>query len=348
MYSRKRDLRLFRVPAFTVADQNRYTYRWSQMTGAPLTPASAMSVDDTGTVAILANAIGTDGEEGVYITRDVGTTWTRSVNGISFPSLVGTFGCCIARSTPNIMYCANGQSAVATGFVYKSTDFGASWTEVTVAGQRNWSNIICNSTGSIVLAAVSADRLYRSTDGGSSWTGLSGTVTTGTHGPMCMSEDGQTIVFGTTNGSRLQISRNGGTTFGVITLVGISTWTGLSCSADGQVIFASSSSSTVMCALSTDNGVTWTSAINPSGRASNTGYQRTACSLNGNKLVVTEGQIGSPPQGYIWVSLDKGATWIQEANNNTDRWQGLAMTPSGRIIFAGAGTSAKAWVGIGV
>lgn len=339
MYSRKRNLRLFRGPA--------WMYSWRQPSGGPSTRAYAMSIDDTGLTGIFATAIGTSGQQGPYVTRDGGATWSQNTTGITFDSLVGTFGGCVARSSPNIMYCANGQSAVATGYIYESTDFGTSWTELTAAGKRNWSNIICNSTGTIVLAAAVGDRLYRSTDGGSSWTGLTGTVSSGSHGPMCMSEDGQTIVFGTTNGSRLQISRNGGTTFGVITLVPLATWTGLSCSADGSVIFGSSASSTVMCVVSTDNGVSWTSAINPSNRASNTGYRRTAMSSDGKRLFVTEGQVAVG--GYIWMSDDRGVSWSSLVINNPNNWEGLAVTADGRTrILAGTAAVSKPWVGSGV
>lgn len=341
MYSPKRQLRLFRDPAWPSKDDTGVlVYGAWRQASAPSTRSYAISIDDTGLNAILANAIGS-GARGPFITRDSGRTWSQNTTGMAFPTGVGTFCCAVARSLPSVMYCGNNGGGL--GYLYKSTDCGTTWTELTSAGQRNWTGLVCDSLGSIVIGAAASAKLYRSNDGGSTWTALN--IIDAQWGPLCMSENGNIIVTGATNGSLIFVSTNGGTSFATrsSTLAG---WTGFSCSADGSIIFGSSASSTILCALSTNSGATWTTGINPSGRASNTGYRRTACSINGNKLVVTEGQ--ASVGGYIWVSQDIGATWSQQANDNPNNWEGVAMTLNGKTIMAGTAAVSAPWVANGV
>lgn len=344
MYSPKRNLRLFRDPEFTVADRNRYTYTWTQPSAGPTVIATVIGIDDTGVNGILAPSNPTDGQEGPYITRDGGTTWTRSVTGISFPALASTVTCAIARSAPNIMYCANAGGSGGR-YIYKSTDYGSTWSEITTPGSTNWHSIQCNSTGSIVLA-TETNGIHRSTDGGTTWTNIAPFGNTA-WGPCCISENGRIVVVGLTNGGNLYRTPDAGVT--AMTSTGVAgAWTGISCSSDGSVMFASSTTATTICALSTNGGANWTTLVHPSGDAVNkTGYRRTACSLNGTKLAVTDG-VSSVTGGYVWVSQNGGTTWAQEASNNTNVWQGLAMTANGRILLAGTVTAAKPWVAIGV
>lgn len=342
MYSPKRQIRLFRNPGWPSKDDTgTLVYgAWRQPTSTPSTRAYAISVDDTGLNAILANAIGA-GARGPFVTRNGGQTWSQNTTGMAFPTGVGTFACAVARSLPSVMYCGNNGGGL--GYLYKSTDYGTTWTELTSAGQRNWTGLVCNSSGSIVIGAAASAKLYKSDDGGTSWTALN--LVDNLWGPLCMSENGNVIVTATTNGGSIHVSTNGGTSFTVKTGT-LAGWGGFSCSSDGRIIFGASSSSTILCARSTDSGATWTTGINPSGRSSNTGYNRTACSVNGNKLVVTEGQpsVG----GYIWVSQDRGTTWSQQANNNPNNWEGVAMTLNGKTILAGTAAVSAPWVANGV
>lgn len=345
MYSPKRQLRLFRDPAWPSKDDHSlFTYSWTQPSTGPSIIATTIGIDDTGLNAIIATSTPTDGAEGPYVTRDGGRTWTRSVTGISFPALASTVTCAIARSSPNIMYCANAGGSGGR-YIYKSTDYGSTWSEITTPGSTNWHSIICNSTGTIVLA-TETNGIHRSTNGGSTWTNIAPFGNTA-WGPCCMSENGLIIVVGLANGGNMYRTTNGGTT--AMTSTGVAgAWRGISCSSDGSVIFAASSTSTMMCALSTNSGANWTTAVHPSGDAVNkTGYRRTACSVNGNKLVVTDG-VSSVAPGYIWVSQDRGTTWTQQADLNSSVWQGLAMTLNGKTILAGTVVASKPWVGIGV
>jgi xyloglucan-specific exo-beta-1,4-glucanase len=341
MYSPKRRLRLFRHPAWagnTINDTTVYSYSWGQPVGGTSTRGFAISTDDTGTYAILASLNSTSGQQGPYVTTNGGTSWSRNTTGMSFGASVATCACAVARSSPNIMYCGNfGGSG---GYIYKSTDYGATWTELTTSGARSWWAIACNSTGSIVVATAVNGVPYKSTNGGSTWTALSA-LSNSTWGPICVSEDGLVIATAITTGGNIYVSTNGGTSFA--SKANVASWYGICCSSDGTTIFAGSLTSG-SCALSTDSGANWTTGIKPSGSTGD--YRKTACSVSGNKLVAVDGNI-TASGGYIWVSQDKGVSWSQQASKNTSIWEGLAITSDGKTIYAGTLTASKPWVATG-
>lgn len=335
MYSPKRRFRLFRSGQI---DGTVYTYSWGQPTGGPSTRAFAISVDNTGTYGILATLNSTSGQQGPYVTTNGGTSWTRTTTGMSFAASVSTCSCAVARSSPNIMYCGN--YGGTGGYIYKSTDYGSTWTELTTSGARNWWAIACSPTGSIVVATAVNGVPYKSTDGGATWSALS-TLSNSTWGPICMSDDGLVIATALTTGGNIYVSTNGGTSFA--SKANVASWYGICCSSDGKTILASSLTSG-SCALSTDSGSTWTTGINPSGSTGD--YRKAVCSVSANKIVVVDGNIGASG-GYIWVSQDKGATWSQQANKNANIWEGIAITSDGKTIFAGTLSSSKPWVATG-
>ena len=55
------------------------------------------------------------------------------------------------------------------GYIYTSTDSGATWTQATSAGSRDWISIASSSDGT-KLAALGGCYIYTSTDSGASWT----------------------------------------------------------------------------------------------------------------------------------------------------------------------------------
>jgi len=57
------------------------------------------------------------------------------------------------------------------GFIYTSTDSGATWTQQTNAGRRSWSSITSSSDGTKLAAVVSSNGyIYTSIDSGATWT----------------------------------------------------------------------------------------------------------------------------------------------------------------------------------
>jgi len=335
MYSPKRRMRLFRHPAWsgnTITDTTTYTYSWSEQTSSPTQRWASLNIDNTGNTAISAQWSATDGAEGPYISTNKGATWTRRADGMTFGAIAVTMSPGLARASPLIMY-----SPTNPGYLYKTTDGGATWTELTNAGSRNWSSVKCTSTGSIVVAGAMSDYLYKSTDGGSSWTQLTASGSS-TWDEVIVSEDGN-VIAGAQFGGYVSVSTNGGTSFTPNTSFGTKNWRGLSASADGSVMFAAAvGTGSGRTALSTDTGATWT-ALTSFGNANN--YWNTAVSINGNKLVAAENG------GYIYVSQDKGATWTQQTSAGARSWQSVGISPDGKTIMAGGGGDTKLWVANG-
>jgi photosystem II stability/assembly factor-like uncharacterized protein len=335
MYSRKRRFRLFRDPAFTggsITDTTVYTYSWAEQASSPAQRYSAITIDNTGDTAVSARWSATDGAEGPYVSTNKGATWTRKATGMTFGAIAVTINPGLARASPLIIY-----SPTNPGYIYKTTDGGTTWTELTSAGSRNWVSVKCSSNGSIVVASATSDYLYKSTDGGSSWTQLTAAGSR-TWDDIIVSEDGN-VIASVVFGGLIYVSTNGGTSFTPNTAFGNKNWRGLSASADGSVMFASAvGTGSGRTALSTDTGATWT-ALTSFGNADN--YWSTAVSINGNKLVTAEST------GYIYISQDNGATWQEQTSAGSQSWEGVGISPDGKTIMAGGTGAIKLWVGTG-
>lgn len=339
MYSPKRRFRLFRDPAFTggggdINDTTIYTYTLVDQTGAPSQRWAAFSLDNTGDTAISTRWTATDGAEGPYISTDKGATWSRKVSGMVFGVGGLTNSPCVARSSPSIMYA----SVAGGGYIYKSTDSGETWTELTSAGARNWQSTSCDSTGTNVVASVPSVGLYKSTDGGASWSLLTNSGTFSGFDQTFISDDGNVIAVIIFNGL-IRVSTDGGATFTPNTSFGSKPWRGLSGSSDGSVLFASwVGTTTGGAALSTDSGATWTDVTASVGGGGD--YWNTGTSVNGNKLVTGKSN------GSIYVSQDGGTSWAQLTTAGTISWEGIGISADGSTIMAGPSLG-RPWVATG-
>jgi len=59
--------------------------------------------------------------------------------------------------------------ADVAGHIYTSTDSGATWTERTAAGNKQWYSIAMSDNGQRLAAVVYGGHLYTSTDSGATW-----------------------------------------------------------------------------------------------------------------------------------------------------------------------------------
>lgn len=101
--------------------------------------------------------------EGVYITTDAGVTWNPSSNGIGGNKLFY-----------DIDTGATGSRLYAVGFdSYRSTDGGASWSEMGVGYWPSWQTIqqaaVRADDDNEVLVVTFGPEVFRSTDGGITW-----------------------------------------------------------------------------------------------------------------------------------------------------------------------------------
>ena len=151
-------------------------------------------VDPTDSNNVLACATGhlwnDNDERGVYQTTDGGKTWNKVLAGAN-----GSSGCAmIARSKqePKTVYAAmwdfrrqgwTFRSGGPGSGLFKSTDGGAHWSEVTDSNAKGlpakpWGRVavqVAESKPQVVYANIEAEKgrgLYRSDDGGATWTKL--------------------------------------------------------------------------------------------------------------------------------------------------------------------------------
>ena len=147
-------------------------------------------------VAALGALWGTNAERGLYKTTDGGTTWTLSK---FISDKAGFVDLAMDPRDPNVLYAASWERIRKAHFLksggpgsalWKSTDGGSSWKEITGGGfpattKGRISLAIAPSAPDMVYAMVEADSvrgavpqrllsgLYRSTDGGATWTWMS-------------------------------------------------------------------------------------------------------------------------------------------------------------------------------
>jgi photosystem II stability/assembly factor-like uncharacterized protein len=136
-------------------------------------------------IGALGHAYGPNDERGVYKSIDGGNTWTHVLD--KGPS-IGVSDLAIATAAPNILFVGTWNahrppwSTYAPlqgpgGGLYRSTDSGATWTQMTGHGlpDGDWGRVgvAVAPDGKRVYALLDAGRksgLYRSDDGGDTWT----------------------------------------------------------------------------------------------------------------------------------------------------------------------------------
>ena len=136
-------------------------------------------------VGALGHAYGPNDERGVFKSTDGGATWTHVLD--KGPN-VGVSDLAIAAANPNILFAGTWNahrppwSTYAPlqgpgGGIYRSTDSGATWTQLTGNGlpDGDWGRVgvAVAPDGKRVYALIDAGKksgLYRSDDGGNTWT----------------------------------------------------------------------------------------------------------------------------------------------------------------------------------
>ncbi len=135
-------------------------------------------------VGALGHAYGPNSERGVFKSTDGGATWTHVLD--KGPS-TGISDLAIAAASPNILYAGTWNTRrppwstyaplQAGSGLYRSTDSGATWTQLTGNGlpDGDWGRVgvAVSPDGKRVYALMEAGKksgLYRSDDGGNTWT----------------------------------------------------------------------------------------------------------------------------------------------------------------------------------
>ena len=222
-------------------------------------------------------------------------------------------------------------AAVNNGVIWKSTDGGTTWTELT-SGIKAWYGV-ATADGVTVYAAVDKGVIWKSTDGGTTWTELNSGATSWHN---VATADGVTVYAAAYGGEAIWKSTDGGATWTALTSV----TTHLHCvaTADGVTVYAAADSGVIW--KSTDGGATWTAltsgVMSWYGVATADGVTVYAAVLNG---VIYK----SIESGYS-QSLNTFYTAIFDIKtNNLTKLNDIAFSHNGNNLYASFETNPDEW-----
>lgn len=215
----------------------------------------------------------------------------------------------------------------------RSSDGGATWTEMTSMESRYWISVDTSADGQKVFATGFVDvggsnqsAVFRSIDSGATWStviAFDPSSPSLMYGDVSVSEDGQKVVVGSSSG--VMYSANQGATW-------TSIWSGdsrgVAISGDGSVIMAQENY--VGIHKSTDAGSSWTTV-----NSSSIGWSRIGLSTDGLSAIAVSVRSGG--QGGAFFTRDGGTTWTEPSFNTTfgnNQYASGAISPDGNTMIA--------------
>jgi len=185
-----------------------------------------IATDSTGTKLVAARCVGSPVT--LLTTSDSGSSWQ------TFPAPVsnqcGYYGIALSGNGNQIFV------ARYNGYIYKTSDSGATWTQLTGAGSRYWKGFALSPDGNTIVASANNDFAYYSTNGGSTWTKASGPISSYWQ-TAALDPTGRVMAVASANGE-IYVSVDFGATWNEVTL-GISRqyWYSSSISSDAKYLF---------------------------------------------------------------------------------------------------------------
>jgi photosystem II stability/assembly factor-like uncharacterized protein len=208
-------------------------------------------------------------------------------------------------------------AAGASGYVFTSTDSGATWTSRSNSGTHTWTSLASSSDGAKIIGTVNGGQALRSTDSGVTWTSLAGSPSVYWY-DVASSADGSKYIGATASG--IYVSTDSGATWTQRSAVSAIS---VAMSADGAKAVASVNAGSVY--TSADSGTTWTAQAGAGTRA----WNAVASSSDGAKLVAVANA------GYIYTSTDSGVTWTQQTAAGSRNWYSVTSSADGSKFAAG-------------
>jgi uncharacterized repeat protein (TIGR02543 family) len=198
------------------------------------------------------------------------------------------------------------------GSLYRSTDFGVTWSVIADTSGKDWFSIASNIDGTKVAAVDRGGDIWTSTNSGSTWTQRSvGAVRNWES--IASSSDGSKLVAVASNGDSngfIYTSSNSGVTWSSnLAPAGTNKFTGVASSNDGTYLAATTWANGIY--TSSNSGQTWTARTLPVPNSGSTTYlQAVASSGDGSRLVTGSRTLaGGSNGGVIFTSADYGVTW---------------------------------------
>ena len=212
-------------------------------------------------------------------------------------------------------------AGVAGEYVYLSKNAGVSWTPLSSLGSKYWSSVSSSPDGSILAAAaITTEYIYVSTDSGASW---NPTSMTGDWSGCAISKDGLNLIACSTN-DYVYTGTKVGNTYDLVAEAGLTftrEWTGVALNQSG----------TLSVACATDDYVyiksagIWT-AQDIGGNTKD--WTSVASNIDGTILVACANG------DYVYVSIDSGASWVQQTDLETGEWTSVSSNNSGSLLLA--------------
>jgi hypothetical protein len=319
---------LFSGPAYAV-QYTEYGQNWSQILtlsfeGNGMNGYGAVATSDDG--KIVYSLVPT----GIYRSNDYGITWSNIKNQY-VPIGSGIRSMDVSSDGSIIVIAESG------GYVWRSTNFGNTWSKMPQIGNWavSWEAVSVSGTGQKIIIFNGQDR-YISSNTGASFTKITD-ANYGTVGSMSASDDGSVILLVDTNNfnpcdSGVYISKNSGTTFSQINSnLPTSCGSGYSVSSvavsgDASIIVASSYGKTV---VSQNAGASWNQSTLPAGAS---GGNSLAISQDGSRMAMMRSS-NSPLTSVDFGATFKASDTFAGASSN---WLSIVSNWSGeRLYMAG-------------
>lgn len=293
----------------TQSGTSYFTYASQSITAQAWT---SVSISSNGQVMAASSSNSLGGY--LYLSTNTGTNW--SLNTALSSSQLNLSSVALSTSGQYILV------SVSSSNLYVSTNTGTSWT--TISNAQPWTEVAVSSDGQAMVAVGTAIQPYVSTNYGKNWSSY-GTALNYTS--VSLSTTGQYMAAGTTGG-QIYLSSNTGANWAVLTNSTTANWTGISMSSTGQFVVASSN---LALYLSTNYGLAWTSLANYPG-LQNSGSAWSSVSISSDGLFV----IASTNTGYIYASINGGATWTLASSvaDQQRAWQMISISGDGSKAIA--------------
>jgi photosystem II stability/assembly factor-like uncharacterized protein len=352
----------------TVYVGRNYGVNWNS-SGNPTVFCACAAVGSINSGIVLGLA--TDGL-GVYISTDVGATWTRkagseglninawrylamSNNGSVIAGAIGNSiiissdsGATWYNSSPTGQWTCIRMSSDTTkiiacsvySYIYLSTNSGQTWKILTAAGSRNWTSIAVSADFTKITATAQSNSIYYSKDSGVTWT-------QGLYLPGGV--DWKSIT-GDPTGKYLTVvaynyviwfSRNYGASWYYYLTPGNQAWSfpSLSMSPDGSVLVAGTVAGGVF--ISNNGGVDW--RVIPIFQVSNRTTAVVSAFISADNSFIALCNSGDYNNGQIWISSDSGYSWIKQVDISMPGWLCIAGSANGQKLYLG-GLDSSLWV----